>query len=186
MNDVINNINSRRSHRGYQPQQIKDGELTAIIDAGLNAPSARNMQNWHFTVIRSKELIDGINGGVKSRMGEKERERWASRPGGFEAFDIFYGAPAVVVLSGVKGDRYSLINCSIAMQNMCLAAESLGIGSCMIGMVSPLFDSPEGEPHIAKLNIPEGYHPQFAATFGYKKDEPRIPERIPNKVNYID
>lgn len=54
MNKVLEVIKSRRSIRRYLPEQIKQNELDAIIEAGLYAPSAHNDQPWHFTVIREK------------------------------------------------------------------------------------------------------------------------------------
>jgi hypothetical protein len=53
-------------------------------------------------------------------------------------------------------------------------------------MVKPLFDSEAGEKYIKQFELPEGYHPQFAVCFGYKSGVPRVPERLPNRVNYIN
>jgi len=178
-NEVIKNIYSRRSYRAYKPYQLPENVLNAIVDSGLNSPSARNRQAWHFTVIQNKQLIDDINADALAAFPEEQRARFK------EDYHMFFNAPTIIVISGIKDDRYSLIDCSIAMQTMCLAAESLDIGSCMIGMVKPLFDSPNGEKYIQQFSLPEGYHPQFAVTFGYKSSEAKVPERLPDRVNYL-
>ena len=67
-NTVLEVIKSRRSIRRYLPEQIKDSELQAILEAGAYAPSAHNDQSWHFTVIRNRELIDHISRTAKERM----------------------------------------------------------------------------------------------------------------------
>jgi len=177
-NEVIKNICKRRSYRAYKPQQIPKDALDTILNCGLNSPSAKNKQAWFFTAIQDKQLIDELNTAAITAFGA---DKFKDRPD----YHMFYNAPTVVVISGVKDDRYSLIDCSIAMQTMCLAAESIDIGSCMIGMVKPLFDSPAGEKFIEKFNLPEGYHPQFAVIFGYKGNAAKIPERLPNKVAYL-
>ena len=52
MNETLNIIKARRSIRSYLPDQIKENELQAILEAGYYAPSARNQQPWHFTVCK--------------------------------------------------------------------------------------------------------------------------------------
>jgi len=177
-NEVVKNIYKRRSYRAYKPQQIPKDALDTIINCGLNSPSAKNKQAWFFTAIQDKQLIEALEAAAMAAFGT---ERFKDVPD----YRMFFQAPTIIVISGIKDDRYSLIDCSLSMQTMCLAAESLDIGSCMIGMVKPLFDSPEGEPFIKKFNLPEGYHPQFAVVFGYKGGQAACPERLPNKVNYL-
>jgi len=179
-NEVIKNIYKRRSYRSYKTQQITKDALDAIVDSGLNSPSARNKQAWFFTVIQNKQLIDEMNASVLAAFSEEQRGRFS------DDFHVFYNAPTVIVISGIKDDRYSLIDCSIAMQTMCLAAESIDVGSCMIGMIKPLFDSPVGDKYTKQFNLPEGYHPQFAVIFGYKGGNAKVPDREPNKVSYIN
>jgi nitroreductase len=178
-NEVIKNIMNRRSHRVYKDVQIPRDILDVIVNCGLWSPSARNKQAWHFTVIQDRALIDEINADAVAAFPEENRAKWG------DDYHMFFRAPTVIVISGIKDDRYSLIDCSIAMQTMCLAAESFDIGSCMIGMVKPLFDSEAGAKYIARFDLPEGYHPQFACCFGYKGGKMKTPERIEGKVNYI-
>lgn len=182
MNEVIENIKKRRSIRKYLPDQIKESELDAIIEAGIYAPSAHNDQSWHFTVIQNKELIDFISDKTKKSMASSEVE-WIAKMGKNEKLHIFYNAPTVIIVSGRDEAYSSLIDCSAATENMILAAESLNIGSCWNGLAKFFFGQ---QSEMGKLNIPEGYIPFYAVTFGYKQVTPsRAIERKVNVVNYI-
>lgn len=182
MNTVIENIKKRRSIRKYLPEQIKETELNEIIEAGMYAPSAHNDQSWHFTVIQNKELIDFISAKTKELMANSEVE-WIAKMGKNEKLHVFYDAPTVIIVSGRDGAYSPLIDCSAATQNMILAAESLNIGSCWNGLVRFFFGQKE---EISKLNIPEGYTPFYAVSFGYKQVTPgRALERKKDVVSYI-
>lgn len=182
MNAVIETIKNRRSIRRYLPEQIKDEELDAILEAAVYAPTAHNEQPWHFTVIQNKELLDHISVTAKELMSNSGVE-WIEKMGKNEKLHLFYNAPTAIVVSGKKESYSSLTDCSAAIENMMLAAESLNIGSCWIGLVSFFFDQKE---EMKKLNIPEGYVPYYAVTFGYKQVRPtRIPERNRDVVTYI-
>ena len=58
MNEVLNNILTRRSIRKFKPVQIKDEELDLILKAAIYAPSGMNKQSWKFTVLQNKEKIE--------------------------------------------------------------------------------------------------------------------------------
>lgn len=183
MNEVLNVINKRRSVRAYKQEQISEEELQAILAAGLWAPSAHNSQPWHFTVVQDATLIQhmsaiSLQGMVKSEIG------WIARMGE-SGRDIFYGAPTVIIVSGKKEDLLEpLIDCSAATQNLLLAAESLNIGSCWIGLIRFFFDN---EDEVQKLQLPVGYSPFYAVTLGYKSrpNGTAGPTRVTNAVHYI-
>lgn len=182
MNAVIENIKKRRSIRRYLPEQIKETELNEIIEAGTYAPSAHNEQSWHFTVVQNKELIDFISVKTKESMAESEVE-WIVKMSKNEKLHIFYNAPTVIIVSGKEEAFSSIVDCSAATQNMILAAESLDIGSCWNGLIKYFF---KYKDEMSKLNIPEGYTPFYAVSFGYKQVSPTRPiERKKNVVNYI-
>lgn len=182
MNTVIENIKKRRSIRKYLAEQIKEEELNTIIEAGSYAPSGHNDQPWHFTVIQNKEMLDYISNKTKELMVNSDIE-WISKMGKNEKLHVFYNAPTVIVISGTDKAHCPLIDCSAATQNMLLAAESLNIGSCWIGLVEAFF---ENKDEVKKLNIPEGYTPYYAVTFGYKQVTPsRALDRKKDIVSYI-
>ena len=183
MNEIIAAIKSRRSVRRYKADPIGRDELDAIVEAGLFAPSAINQQSWHFTVIRNKEVIDRLSLGVKGLLHTHSDEHVR----GFAKMDkyhVFYDAPAVVLVSLDQKALAPMSDCSAAIQNMLLAAESLGIGSCWVGMTSVYFTDAS---HNADFGIPEGFQPRYAVCLGYP-DAPKgkAPKRREGTVNYID
>ncbi|MGD9642599.1 MAG: nitroreductase family protein [Elusimicrobiales bacterium] len=182
MNKVLETIKSRRSIRRYLPEPLKQAELDAILEAGLYAPSAHNDQPWHFTVIRDRALLDRISLLSKELMLKSEVD-WMRVMGANESFHVFHNAPAVVVVAMRKNALSPLVDCSAAIENMLLAAESLDIGSCWIGLARFWFSIKE---EVTRLNLPEGYEPCYAVTFGYKGHRPAkaLPRRT-DAVAYI-
>lgn len=185
MNEIIQNILNRRSVRVYKEEQIKKEDLDLILQAGLFAPSGCNMQPWHFTVVQNKDLLKELNVESKKGFADSEIEMFRKMANN-EQYDIFYNAPTAIVISGEKSALTALTDCSAATENMILAAESLGIGSCWIGLITFLFKGQKAPEYIKKLNIPEGYEPYYAITLGYKKyPNPKASQRRENTVSYI-
>lgn len=195
MNIILDVIKKRRSIQKYLLEQIKDDELDSIIEAATYAPSGHNCQPWHFTIIQDKKTIDFINEKTKQKMLTSSQE-WAVKLGSTKPFHIFYHAPTVIIVSGSKdvhsplplaGTEISytpLVDCAAAIQNILLAAESIGIGSCWIGFVNFFFNLPD----IAILKIPDNYQPYFAVTLGYKDNSVSglsVPKRKTEMTNYI-
>lgn len=176
MNETISTIQNRRSTRRFKPDLIGRKELDAIIDAGLHAPSTMNQQSWDFTVLRSKDKIDALNDASKKAMEEKGYGTGASQ--------IFYNAPVVVIVSFQKDAMFPTADCSAAIQNMLLAAHSLGIGSCWIGGAITYFTSDE---HGAEFGVPDTHSPFFTIAFGYAEGNPgTMPARKSGTVRFID
>lgn len=185
MNEIIQNIINRRSVRVYSEEQIKQEDLDLIIQAGLFAPSACNMQPWHLTVVQNQELINEMNIESKKEMLNCDNDYFKSFATN-ERYDIFHRAPAIIVVSGEKSSLSPQTDCAAAAENMMLAAESLGIGSCWIGLIRYLLMGEKAQQYIERLEIPEGYEPYYAITLGYKKiDNPKPQPRREGTVNYI-
>jgi len=185
MNETLKNIRSRRSIRAFQPEQIKEIELQDILEAGIYAPTATNLQPWHFTVVQNKDLLDRLNEGFKklARISDSE---YLKKVGNKESFHVFYNAPTVIVLSADEKSRTASVDCAAAIENMLIAAESLNIGSCWIGFIAYLLNSNEGAEFLKEFGIPAGYKHMHAAAFGYKKENTaEAPARKENIVNYI-
>jgi nitroreductase len=194
---MLDIIKRRRSIRKYMPEQIKDADLAAILEAAAYAPSGHNSQPWHFTVIQNKELIDTISDKAKKVMITSPLEK-AQRLGSSENYHLLHNAPTVIIVSGdtaaksplelphhTFGSYTPLADCAAAIENMLLTAESIGLGSCWIGLVNYFFTLGED---VAKLEIPAGYQPLFAVCLGYK--DSNLPgavaaKRKPDCVNYI-
>lgn len=185
MNETINNIKSRRSTRVFLPDQIKDEEVSAIVEAAIYAPSAHNKQPWHFTVVQNKEILDELNAETKE-IAKNVSDKIIQQMGSNEKFNIFYNAPTVIIISGDEKGVLPEIDCAAATENMLIAAESLGVGNCWVGLVRLLFGTEKGNRYKEKLGIPEGNNPYYAISLGYKKiNNTKAPERRANTVSYI-
>ena len=152
MNQTMETIKNRRSVRKYSPEQIKDEELETILEAAIYAPTGHNDQPWHFTIEQNKDLIDEINDGAKDAMKEMEVE-WISRLGSNNDFNIFHGAPTIMIISGRNDATSPQVDCAAAVQNMLLAAESLDIGSCWIGFARFYFINPDKKKKLQSKEI---------------------------------
>jgi nitroreductase len=182
MNEILNTLKKRRSVRQYRPQQIEDKELEKILEAAIYAPTGRNEQPWHFTVVQDPVLIKEISDGAKKVMTESGME-WLVQLGSVEDFNIFHRAPTAVIVAGKKEATTPLIDCSAAVQNMLLAAESLDIGSCWIGFAKFYFLNPE---NMRKFNIPADHEVYFGVSLGYKvRKNPPAPERNKEVFSYF-
>lgn len=185
MNEVIQNILNRRSVRVYSEEQIKQEDLDLILESGLYSPSGCNTQPWHFTIIQNKEVLNTLNIETKKVLlhcGFENFENYAKN----ENFNVFYNAPSVIIVSGEKKAVTPETDCAAATENMILAAESLCIGTCWIGLTTFLFRSEEGPKYLEMLKIPEGYEPYYAIALGYKTiSNPKPKERRENTVTYI-
>jgi len=185
MNQTLNAIKERRTTRKFTQEQISKEALDAIIEAGLYAPSAHNQQSWHFTVIQDSALIKEINSATKKALlniPDEGIQKMASN----EAFDLFYGAPTLVLVSGEDAAIMPLVDCSAATENMLIAAESLKIGGCWNGFVGRLFAGEEKAHYASKLQIPNGYTTYFAAVFGNIESRAKnAPPRRDKRVNFL-
>lgn len=182
MNQTIETLKNRRSVRQYLPKQIEKNELDEIMEAAIYAPTGHNDQPWHFTIIQNKKLIDEINEGAKAEM-RKTGIDWISNLGAMEGFNIFHRAPTVVIVSGKKDATTPLVDCSAAVQNMLIAAESMNIGSCWIGFAKFFFTT---KKNLEEYKIPEDHEVHFGVALGYKaNDNVKAPERNKEVFTYL-
>jgi nitroreductase len=147
--DINEAISGRRSVREYTSQPVDEATIRRLIDAAVLAPSAVNQQPWTFTVVRDQALLDQISREAKSHM-------LATMPadahaGHFKSmlsdpnFQIFYHAPALILISAQSPGPWIVEDCALAAQNLMLAAYAAGLGSCWIGFAQSFLNSPEGK-----------------------------------------
>jgi len=119
--DVFEAIKTRRSVRSYQDRPVGEEELKRVMEAARLAPSASNRQEWKFVAVRDKKL----------------REELAEAAHGQE---FVAQAPVVIVACAVAHDHLMpcghpshLVDVSIAIDHITLAARELGLGTCWVG-----------------------------------------------------
>lgn len=149
-------IVSRRAVRRYQPRAVERATLEQLIQAAILAPSAMNAQPWAFGVIegaarlcqlstRAKALL--IERFDQSRLPDRYREMLSD-----PAFNIFYDAPALVVVYARSDTPYAAGDCSMAAYTLMLAAHDRGLATCWIGFAEPLLQTAQAK---ADLGVPE-------------------------------
>ena len=103
-------IFNRRSVRQYTDEAVDDATIRQLIAAATHAPNAVNQQPWRFTVVRDREVLSRISREAKAHMlatmATQHEERFRARLSD-PAFDIFYHAPALIVISGRVKSRGS-------------------------------------------------------------------------------
>jgi len=182
MNETLQTIKNRYSCRSSTGEAIEQEKLEAIALAGVQAPSAMNLQQWEIVVIRNKELIDEMDAAVMEMLSNQEDkttyERMMSRGG-----KLFYNAPCMYVIVKKAGTD---LDCGIVTENIALAASSLGLGNVICGMARMAFVTEKGEMFKEKI-IPEGYDFSMSVLVGYATNEegtPHVPDV--SKIKYID
>ncbi|TCL76362.1 nitroreductase [Hydrogenispora ethanolica] len=185
VNETLKIIQQRRSIRSYQEEQIKEEELQVVLEAGLYAPNAGD-QAWHFTAVQNRALLERLNLAAKEAARQMPIE-FLKELGNNDHFNCLYGAPTLIIVSGSERAPMPLdADCAAATQNLLLAAESIGLGSCWIYFVLMAFDSPQGPALRRELKIPVDYKPYDSVVLGYKRDATvHVPERKPNLITYI-
>jgi len=184
MNETIRTIRERRSIRAYQPQQVDDNALQQIVLAGQFAPTAMGLQPWHFTVLQHPEKLEQLQRLCKEVFLHSDNaalREAASR----DDYHLFYHAPTLILVSGDAQATAPMQDCVLAMENMLLAATSLGISSCWVHSPIMLCGNAEGASAFTalELGIPSGYQPYAAAVFGYSAMP--LPEAAPRKSDII-
>lgn len=175
-NAVLDVITSRSSARAYSDKEVSKEILDAVIDAGLKAPTGMNLQELYFSVVK------GNNPVLEELDAEKRRLRNQDK----QPVLFYYGAPYFIIISASDSDKWAKVDAGIAVQNMSLAAESMGLGSLIIGCVDDAMRGEKKEYFNEAFNIPEGKVFQIAIALGYKTDSKKPHEFNKDKqVSYV-
>lgn len=168
MNTTIESINLRRSIRSYENKQLTDEQLQTLLDSAFHAPSGKNMQPWFFSVIQNKELIDEISNAFMTLPASNDFIKHLQSKSDYH---VLHNAPTVIVVCYDPSEgKWGAFDSSFAAQNICLAAEAIGLGTCIVGLVRPILEDTQS-PLFKKLQIPEGYKSAYAITVGIPKGE---------------
>ncbi|MGO8842357.1 MAG: nitroreductase family protein [Methyloceanibacter sp.] len=147
--DVTDAMYGRRAVRDYTSDPVDESVLRQLIKAAVQAPSAVNRQPWTFTVVRDQVLLSQISEKSKFYLLSSSLEQGAmdryrellADPN----FQIFYHAPVLIVISAKEPSLWAVEDCSVAAQNLMLAAYAAGLGTCWIGFAKHWLGTPEGK-----------------------------------------
>ena len=146
---VFEAIKGRFSVRSYQTKPLSDSDLHTILEAARLSPSAKNLQDWRFIIVRDESMRKML---VNAAKGQQ----------------FVAAAPVVIVCCGVGtnyimacGQHSYYIDVSIAMENMALVAYELGLGTCWLGsfyedQVKILLNIPKEDVRVVGL-LTAGY-----------------------------
>ncbi len=177
-NEVINTIMQRRSVRKYLDKPVEHKKLAAVAKCGINAPNGMNSQKWQVRVVESQEWIKGV-----TEVFKKANPDMVSRDPNFK--NMFRNAPNIIVIATPKKGGAD-VDAGLMGENMILAAQSLGLGTCCLGgPVRFLATSEEAKPYIDKLDIPDDYKINYIIAIGYPDETPEAKPRDEGKVKYI-
>lgn len=177
-NETIKTIYERRSVRKYSDKKVPRDIIDKLLGAAVMAPSARNTQPWHFTIIEDRTKMDEIAEEAFKQYNLTRKNKIQS------AYGIFFNAPLLIVISGKKDYFWLKDDVNLAVQNMFLAAHSLGLGSCWIGRAIHLNNVPE---ILEELGVPDDMEIVAPLIFGYPETENKnIPKREPKILKWIE
>ncbi|MCX6672678.1 MAG: nitroreductase family protein [Methanothrix sp.] len=150
--DLMQAIRARRSIRNFQDRSVEEVKLLAVLEAGRIAPSARNMQDWKFIVVRDAATRQKLAGAARDQQ--------------------FVGqAPVVIAACGTSdlvmtcGQPAYAIDVAVALDHMTLAAAALGLGTCWIGAFY--------EDKVKEiLGVPQEIRVVALLPMGYPAEEP--------------
>jgi nitroreductase len=144
--DVFEAVQERKSIRTYQDKPVPREKLERILEAGRLAPSARNVEPWHFIAVTNPEKRKALSKGLYAKFVAQ--------------------APLVIVVCGDKkasADWY-VVDASLALENMVLTAVNEGLGTCVVG-------SFEEKDIKAALKIPDNFEVIAMIAVGYAKEK---------------
>jgi nitroreductase len=195
--EVLKNIFERRSVKKYKDIPVDKEIIEKIVDAGRMAPSAHNIQPWKFYILTKRDTIrlfskeiakvvmaalikEGPMGVIKIAAAALYNLHLGDLSKGPDP--VFYNAPVVVFLTAPGDNEWAIYDVNMCAQNMMLAAKSLGLDSCPLGIGKYV----EHTKIFYKLQIPFPDRVLLALIFGYGDESPKAHKRIRDNVFYID
>lgn len=170
--ETLEAIFGRKSIRRYTDQPISQEQIETILKAGMAGPSAVNARPWAFIAVTDREMLNKM-ADCNGRAAEPLRR---ATLGILVCGDLEKAIP--------MAKDYWIVDATIAAQNMILAAQAMGIGSCWLGTWP---QDNKIHAQAALLELPEHIVPHSLIAFGYPAEDPdrsRKPEWEADKVHY--
>ena len=179
---VIDAIMARRSIRQYTDQQVPRELLQKIAECGVNAPNAMNKQEWEVRIVDDAAYLNGVTELMKEGMPAFVN---TDAPGFRNAFRNATAIIAVACPDDPMG--MTLLNVGLMGENMCLAAQELGLGTCVMAGPSVFMTTNEkAKPYLDKLGFSEGYKLRYVLGVGYPAETPEAKPRDLSKIKFVD
>jgi nitroreductase len=185
--NVLEAIYTRRSVREFTREPVDDSDVRDLVDAAIQAPNAVNRQGWRFVALSNPTILRGVAQAAKAYAlarldpaapGSAGLHGHLSNPD----FNIFYGAPLLVVIWTAGADEMATQDCCLAAENLMLAAVAKGLGSCWIGFAEAWLATDEGK---RQLGIDGAGRPVAPIILGHPARIPPPPGREPTQIRWI-
>jgi nitroreductase len=191
---VVQLLRSRRSIRNYKSKPVERDKLARLLEIACCAPSAKNNQPWHWTVVEDPAETKRMAGMVIEWMRiliERNPEQAELRgfPRVVAAWDageerICRGAPHIIVVHGAKDYGFGAEDCALALSYLELYAPAIGLGSCWGGYFYSAVNA--YPPLFEALGLPAEHKAFGSVMVGYPKFKyQRLPVRKSPKVSYL-
>ena len=168
MNQKLDFIFTRRSVRKYADREVPDDMIQDLLEAGMAAPSAVARDPWHFIVLKDRIIINKLADVLTH--GQMLRQATA-------AFVVC----GDITQAHDQKESYMLQDLSAAVENILLAANRLGLGTCWLG-VHPRSERMEGIKEL--FDLPDNIIPMCSIAIGWPKEIPSARTRFnPDKVH---
>lgn len=177
-NSTVEAIISRRTIRSFEETPLPREVIEKLLECAMWAPSGRNSQACHVRVLTDKKALDRLNTDFKNKVGwdTPAYTRWEVNP-------VYQGAPAMFFIFAKTKDA---MNGGIMVENIAIAAQSMGLGSCIIASVGGLLDAEEGKKWKRLLDIDENFEFVISVAVGFKAEDPEPKERKPENFRIIE
>ncbi len=168
-NEVLKTVKSRRSVRAYKTDAVPEEALDAILEAGTYAPTGGGRQSPTVIAVKSAEYRKQISELNAEVMGSDK--------------DPYYGAPVIILVLADGNANTFVEDGSCVLENMMLAAASLGLGSVWVHREREIFDSEKGKKLLAEWKLPETLRGVGSIALGYSSAP--VGKAADRKDNYI-
>ena len=181
MNEVIKAIMERYSCRDFTGEPLTCQQVETLAKAAVAAPSGLNLQPWHVIAVTDKAMIDEYGVECLAIIKEQSPEAYQRIMG--RGGSVLYNAPCMIFI--VKNNSGADVDCGIAIQNVALAAHSMGLGNVICGMAKAAFNGPNADKWAKRLQVPEGYSFGISILAGTAQSGKEPHELDLNKITYV-
>ena len=178
VNPVLSNMMARRSIRKYLDKPVEHEKLEVIVKCGINAPSGMNRQPWIVRVVEDQKLIADV-----TEVYKQENAEQVARDKDFK--NMFRNAPNLICVC-TPANGGGELDAGLLGENMMLAAQAMGLGTCCLGgPVRFLLSNEKCKFFLDRLDIPADYKLNYILAIGYPDEQPDAKPRDASKVKYI-
>ena len=177
-NETIRSILTRQSVREYKQKMLSGSEIETLMACALMSPSAMNAQTCHLRLLTNGYMLEQMQKDFRNIVG------WGTPVHTKSDVNPFYhNAPVFAVIFSSEDKK---IDGGIMAENICIGAKSLGLGTCIVGCIRPMFEDDEIGPRWKRLlDIPENYKFVVGIAIGYPNEKPPVKERDSSRIKVI-